>query len=985
MKPLSHLVADWPVLSTLLDRALALPAAERPAWLAALPPEQAAHRFVLQQLLDAQAQVETDDFLAALPALPVPDAALPGLAAGELAPGQQVGPWRLLAPIGSGGMGTVWRAERADGGLERSVALKLPRLGWDSSLAERLNRERRILAGLAHAHIARLYDAGVDILGRPWLAMEYVEGERIDHWCQARHTPLRARVALLLQVADAMAHAHARLVVHRDLKPANILVTAEGQVKVLDFGIAKLLQDDTADATALTEQAGRALTPAYASPEQLRGEPLGTASDVYSLGVLAFELLTGAGPYRSRTGSAAEREAQILSEPPRRASEVAADRVTARVLRGDLDAILAQALQKSLAQRYPTMDALAADWRRWLAGEPVQARPEGWRYRAGKFIWRHRGPVAAGAVAVLALMAGGGMALWQAREAKAQARRAQAEAATAQAVQSFMAEVFGLSGGDVADPERARAMTARELLDRGAQRIDSALQQAPEARLELLATLATMYDGLALLDESAALQRKRLTLARQTFGPDSRAAAQAQAALGRALAMLDQRSEAVAAAREAAEHLDRLGDGATTARFDVAMTQGLIGEREDMAAGLAAAEQAVANARARQAERDLVHALMLRGEIAADAGQPALARDGAREAIALVQRNPANGGNELSALHVNLADALFRLGQLDEADRTYRRALDLSDARNRVAPIYRHTAARRYANFLRRNGHLGEAAALMAPAYQWARSQAGGYGTIGPSLVVEYGRNLISWGQPERGLAILDEGEALQRRIGEAPETLAVVQVFRAQGLAELGQFDAARQALARAQAGFAALPGSGSPATLAVLDRVLMLRGGHGAQALSQWQAQRRARHQSAEPGADEPARVQADAGRLYLAAGDAATAARLAERALRVTEADPQRTWRRDLEATAAGLWGEALLQQRQAAAALPLLGRAVALDRQLYAPGESLVLAHDLQQLALAQRAQGLGAVALASEREVRQIQARHPSARGLFPPL
>ena len=449
--------------------------------------------------------------------------------------------------------------------------------------------------------------------------------------------------------------------------------------------------------------------------------------------------------------------------------------------------------------------------------------------------------------------------------------------------------------------------------------------------------------------------------------------------------MLDQRSEAAAAAREAAQHLDRLGDGATTARFDVAMTRALIGEREDMVAGLAAAEQAVANARARQAERDLVHALMLRGEIAADVGQPALARDGAREAIALVRRNPANGANELSAIHVNLADALFRMGQLDEADRTYRQALDLSEARNRVAPIYRHTAARRYASFLRRSGHPGEAVALMAPAYRWARTQAGGYGTIGPSIVLEYGRNLISWGLPERGLAILDEAEALQRQIGEAPETLAVVQVFRAQGLAELGQFDAARQALARAQAGFAALPGSGSPSTLAVLDRVLMLRSGHGAQALSQWQAQRRARQQPAEPGADEPARVQADAGRLYLAAGDAATAARLAERALRATEADPQRAWRRDLEATAAGLWGEALMHQGEAATALPLLSRAVALDRQLYAPGESLVVAYDLQHLAQAQRRLGLLAGARASEREVRRIQARHPSGRGLFPPL
>src|SRR5450432_397664 len=295
---LRDLHSDWPALSALLDEAMALPASERSAWLAALAGERSALRETLARLLEAATGVETDELLDVLPRFGAPaDEGGDPLAAP--APDDAVGPYRLLSELGRGGMGAVWLAERADAQPRRKIALKLPHIGWAPGLAARLARERDILASLEHPNIARLYDAGVDQFGRPYLALEYVDGVPIDRYCQSRALPLRARLQLVRQVAAAVGHAHARLVVHRDLKPSNILVTASGEVRLLDFGIAKLLQDDdTSDATDLTRQSGRALTPDYASPEQIRGETIGTPSDVYSLGVVAYELLAQVRPYR---------------------------------------------------------------------------------------------------------------------------------------------------------------------------------------------------------------------------------------------------------------------------------------------------------------------------------------------------------------------------------------------------------------------------------------------------------------------------------------------------------------------------------------------------------------------------------------------------------------------------------------------------------------------------------------------------------------
>jgi len=304
-------------------------------------------------------------------------------------------------------MATVWLAERHDGLIHRPVALKLPRRSWRSAaLRERLTRERDILAALTHPNIARLYDAGITADGQPYLALKYVEGRRLDEFVRDRSLDPRERVALFLQIADAVAYAHAQLVVHRDLKPSNILVTADGHVRLLDFGIAKLLEQGEARETELTAQSGRALTPDYASPEQIAGMPIGTASDVYSLGVVLYELLTNQRPYRLTRDSRGALEEAILQVDPARPSDAADARATRAALRGDLDWIVLKAMAKERERRYVSAAELAADLRRFLRNEPVEASPPSTTYRIGKFVRRHRLAVGAGGLLILSLLAG---------------------------------------------------------------------------------------------------------------------------------------------------------------------------------------------------------------------------------------------------------------------------------------------------------------------------------------------------------------------------------------------------------------------------------------------------------------------------------------------------------------------------------------------------------------------------------------------------
>ena len=336
----------------------------------------------------------------ALPADLLPDGILP-------AEGERVGPYRIVEPLGRGGMGAVFLAERADGQFEQQVALKLIRGGAGSAqIVRRFQSERQILARLQHPHIARLLDGGLTEDGQPYFAMEYVDGVPLDQYCEVHDSPIEDRIQLIRAACDAVQSAHRQLVVHRDLKPANILVTVDGQVKLLDFGIAKMLtgaedaMGDPMGAPALTQTGHAVMTPAYAAPEQLRHEPVTTATDVYALGVVLYELLAGERPYDLSGCSPAEIERIVSEQAPRPPSAVAPAHRQRR-LRGDLDTIVQKALRKEPERRYTSAEALADDLQRHLEGRPVEARPDTAGYRTRKFVQRHRAGVTATAAVVV--------------------------------------------------------------------------------------------------------------------------------------------------------------------------------------------------------------------------------------------------------------------------------------------------------------------------------------------------------------------------------------------------------------------------------------------------------------------------------------------------------------------------------------------------------------------------------------------------------
>jgi len=463
--------ARWSELDPLLDQALDADEAGRAALLAGLRARDPALADALADLLASGQAAQHQAYLQSLPAQAL---MTPALMAQPQA-GLQLGAYTLVEPIGDGGMGSVWLARRSDGRFEGQAAVKLLSRGMGSAtVAERFRREGQFLARLDHPHIARLLDAGITPQGQAYLVLEHVQGQRIDLHCDQQRLDVRARLRLFLTLLAAVAHAHRHLVVHRDIKPGNVMVTPDGQVKLLDFGIAKLLADDTAPSDALTQQAGGPLTPGYAAPEQYLDEPVSTATDVYALGVLLYGLLAGRHPTLGPTASFSEalqatlhRDAPRMSDAVAGQADVAAQRHSApaalrRQLAGDLDKIVAKALRRPAAERYADAAALADDLQRHLHHQPVLARAPGTGLRLAKFVRRQRVPVAITLAALLALGLAGGNA-WRCCQA---AREGQARA---QSVDGLLQSLFdGMSPDNAA----SRSFSARELLDRGRAFLD---------------------------------------------------------------------------------------------------------------------------------------------------------------------------------------------------------------------------------------------------------------------------------------------------------------------------------------------------------------------------------------------------------------------------------------------------------------------------------------------------------------------------------
>jgi serine/threonine protein kinase/Tfp pilus assembly protein PilF len=436
----------------------------------------------------------------------------------QLAGGTLVGPWRILRLIGRGGMGEVYLAERDEPSFTQLAAVKIVKRGLDSpTTIPRFLRERQILAALDHPNLAHLLDGGTAPDGRPYFALEWVQGESITSYCREHVVDLETMLRLMQTVCQAVDSAHRRLVVHRDLKPANILVTPEGTPKLLDFGIAQVIAEGSADEGRIGM---RALTPAYAAPEQILGEPITTATDVYSLGVLLFELITRTLPHRRSNSSLSTLAEGVDTETVERPSIVlrkpTGNALLARRVSGDLDLIVLKALQRDPAQRYASAQALADDIARLLDGRPVKAHADQLGYRIRRFVLRHRIPMSAVALGLVALIAGLGVSLWQARESRFAAQRAAAAANRAERVKSFLVSIFRQS-----DPELREGpnLTARELLERGASQLDKGLTGEPEVQADLFEAVARIENNLGLMDQAFVHAKRSLELRRSFLPP----------------------------------------------------------------------------------------------------------------------------------------------------------------------------------------------------------------------------------------------------------------------------------------------------------------------------------------------------------------------------------------------------------------------------------------------------------------------------------
>ena len=485
----------WQRVNDLFLAAIDQPNESRAAWLEAECAGDLQLRLEVESLLQADAPSDPSSSVARAVTKAIAETTITS----PVSASQMVGPYRVLHEIGQGGMANVFLAVREGGDFEQRVAIKVLRglLGGDA--LRRFRAERQILASLEHPSIARLLDGGTTPDGVPYLAMEFVDGVPIDSYCRDHRLSIRERLQLFCRVCDAVSHAHRNLVVHRDLKPSNILITADGTPKLLDFGIARLLVDDGPSAP-LTMTGMRMLTPEYASPEQVRGEPITTAADVYSLGVLLFELLTGQRPLSFTTRQTSEIERVVCTTEPRRPSTTVKSSKESRLLAGDLDTIVLTALRKEPARRYASASRLAEDIRRHLDGRPVIARQPTWAYRTSRFIGRHRAGVAMATVLTI-LVIGFAVTLVQ------QNRRVRLERDASEQVTNLLLEMYSSY-----DPTASRGsrVTAQELLDRGASRIQAELKNQPLMLARMLDRFGALYTSIGLPQRAVDVLRSSL-------------------------------------------------------------------------------------------------------------------------------------------------------------------------------------------------------------------------------------------------------------------------------------------------------------------------------------------------------------------------------------------------------------------------------------------------------------------------------------------
>jgi eukaryotic-like serine/threonine-protein kinase len=761
--------ASWEALAALLDELLEVDDAQRAARLAQLRRQNPALSDQVAELLASHAAAEMEGFLAGSVVKP--------LGLGELA-GRSFGGYTLDRPLGHGGMGSVWLARRSDGRYEGQAAVKLLNLGsLGSRGAERLRHEANALAKLAHPNITHLIDAGV-AAGQPYLVLEYVEGEPIDRWCDAQGLGVDARVRLFLQVLEAVSHAHGRLILHRDLKPSNILVTKDGSVKLLDFGIAKLLEGDgqTTPPSELTRLGAAAMTPEYAAPEQLQHLEVTTATDVYALGVLLYVLLVGTHPTASATGTPIEQMQALVDAEPLRLSDAALKGDTqaaqmrglsplqlARALRGDLDNIVAKALKKSPGERYATAEALASDLRRYLNHEPISARPDSPTYRLGKFVRRHRLAVGAVSSIVLVLIAGVAGTTWQAIEARrqraeatAQAResarqrdvaRFQAQRAEASSeFMSLMLEEVGPGG---------KPLTPTELVDRGVQLLDRRYGDDPPFAARMLLQMSRRYMDLGNTEKQSQVLARALAIAQEQNNPDLLADVECTIV----------RTETDASRYDSAEqHMQSARAALAQApNAEVATKVDCLRAEAEVADARADTEAAIEHLRT--AQRLLEDSETTRGlqyhAVLTDLGGIYFRTSRFRETLDLNERtaraldeNGRGGTSGRFRVAMNRASILLRLGEVQRAEAASRDAMLRAQRLDEDKPFQPDQAVS-YSIILNRLGRSDESIARLTPASRELHSSGSRLWAL--SADYHLARALMLSGRYEESLNLLEE------------------------------------------------------------------------------------------------------------------------------------------------------------------------------------------------------------------------------------
>ena len=697
----------WKAISPCLDEVLDLPADDRAAWLAALRERDPGLADDIAHLLEDQRALEEERFLEWRPSLPgrPPQA------------GDILGAYTLVAPLGHGGMGSVWLAERNDGRFHRRAAVKFLSAALVGTGDARFRREGRILGRLMHPCIAQLLDAGVTQEGHPYLVLEHVDGEPIDRYCEIHALDVDARVRLLVDVASAVAHAHANLIVHRDLKPSNVLVRGDGTIKLLDFGIAKLLDDggDDVRPTVMTREGGHALTPQYAAPEQVLGDAVTVATDIYALGVLMFVLLTRAHPTSGTTRTPAAVLKAIVDVEARRPSDVAPGPEAAR-LRGDLDTIVAKALKKSPAERYATVDAFADDLERYLRHEPVRARPDTLRYRVGKFARRNRVAVSLGGAALLATAIGVAATLVQASVARAERDFAVRQLARAEAANDLNAFVLtdAAPGG--------RPFTVNDLLA-DAEHIVRRQRGDDETRVGLLIEIGRQYQ---IQDE------------------DARARSVLQLAYDQSRTLPDMATRARASC-SLASNLSRGGEAARAEQLYVQSLAELGNSQRDVL--------------------DRIYCLQRGSEIASDDGRSHEGVARTEEVERLLSQAPLR--SEVLALRAitRLAEALRVDGRQREAAATFERAEPRLRALGRDETQTAGTLFNNWGLALAQLGRTLEAERVLARAIAIGRDDRGEI-TVSPILLTNYARVLRDLGRLDEAADYAERADVKARHAG---------------------------------------------------------------------------------------------------------------------------------------------------------------------------------------------------------------------------